>query len=78
MGTSTENLRNLAEVFLLNKRVSDYAACRIEVSSRWLRESQIQGGGAVVPLTVHRFFSSLQARQLASTTIHQAYRTLKA
>jgi hypothetical protein len=49
MGTSTENLRNLAEALLLNKRVSDYTACRIEMSSRWLRESQIQAGGAVVP-----------------------------
>lgn len=71
------SLGELAEAFLLSKRVSGLSQKTLEVYGAWLKQFNSQAGNQVDTLAVHRFFSGLRERGLSQTSIHQAYRSLK-
>jgi site-specific recombinase XerD len=85
-GNSTSELRfgqglgELAEAFLLSKRVSGCTEPTLSTYQWWLRRFTQEGGEAadgIDIVTVRRFFAGLQERGLSPGSIHQAYRSLK-
>ena len=71
------SLGELAEAFLLSKKVSGCTERTLFTYQWWLHRftQEIQEGADTV--SVHRFFAGLQERGLSHSSIHQAYRSLK-
>jgi len=76
----TQSLGQLAEAFLLTKQVSGCTAGTLLTYRWWLHRLVHFVGDSIAsvdPVSVQRFFSTQQARGLSSSSLHQAYRTVK-
>ncbi|NWG12509.1 MAG: tyrosine-type recombinase/integrase [Acidobacteria bacterium] len=73
-----QSLGELAEAFLLSKRVSGCTEPTLSTYRWWLQKftQEVQQDAPDV-VSVHRFFAGLQERGLSPGSVHQAYRSLK-
>jgi integrase/recombinase XerC len=78
VAVAPSGLGELAEVFLLSKRVAGVSEQTLLIYGGWLtRFTQSLGQGACDAVSVTRFFADLRARGLATSSVHQAYRSVK-
>jgi site-specific recombinase XerD len=77
MAQVTQSLGELAEAFLLSKRVSGCTEATLYGYRFWLGRFQQEVGEAVDAVSVRRFFTQLHDRGLAQASLHKAYRVVK-
>src|SRR3990170_385970 len=76
----TQSLGQLAEAFLLTKQVSGCTAGTLLTYRWWLHRLVHFVGDSIAsvdPISIQRFFSTQQSRGLSTSSLHQAYRTVK-
>lgn len=77
MEQTAQRLGDLAEAFLLSKRVSGLSGRTLEAYGYWLRYFMKETSGAVDSVAVHRFFTRLRERGLRPSSVHTAHKVLK-
>jgi site-specific recombinase XerD len=76
----TQGLSQLAEAFFLSKQVAGCTGRTLSTYRWWLQRLVRSVGDSIAsvdPVAIQRFFSDLQTRGLSSSSLHQAYRTVK-